>query len=97
MALHSIPRYNLSMNRSAAEIFEDARQLPLHEVNWLIESLLQEAGSGTEEEIADAWKDEIRRRLDEIDSRAVELIAGDKVRAEMIANLSPQARARLRT
>ena len=90
-----ISRYNLPMNRSAQEILEDARQLPLSEVNWLIESLLQEEDGAPEAEIEAAWDGEIKRRLDEIDSGAVELIAGEQVRAEMIASLSPQARARL--
>jgi putative addiction module component (TIGR02574 family) len=84
------------MNRSAQEILEDARQLPPDEVNWLIENLLQEGDGGSEAEIEAAWGGEIKRRLDEIDSGAVELIPGDQVRAEMVANLSPQARARLR-
>ncbi|MGA2887978.1 MAG: addiction module protein [Terracidiphilus sp.] len=91
-----IPRYNLHMSRSAQEILEDARRLPPAEVNWLIESLLQEGAEGPEAEIEAAWDGEIKRRLDEIDSRAVELVPGEQVRAEMIASLSPQARARMR-
>jgi hypothetical protein len=85
------------MSRSAQEILEDARQLPLGEVNWLIESLLrQEKDDAPEAEIEAAWDSEIKRRLDEIDSGAVEMIPGELVRAEMIASLSPQARTRLR-
>ena len=90
-----LSRYNPSMNRSARQIFEEARQLPLHEVNWLIENLLQEREAAPDAEIEAAWVSEIKRRLDEIDSGAVELIAGDEVRAEMTASLSPEARARL--
>jgi putative addiction module component (TIGR02574 family) len=84
------------MNRSAQEILDDARQLPPAEVNWLIENLLQEGDGGSDAEIEAAWDGEIKRRLDEIDSGAVELIPGEQVRAEMIASLSPQARARFR-
>jgi hypothetical protein len=83
------------MSRSAVEILEDARQLPINEVNWLIESLLMGEKSEPEEVVEAAWDSEIKRRLDEIDSGAVELIPGDQVHAEMIASLSPQARARL--
>jgi hypothetical protein len=87
--LPPIPRYNLSMSRSAQEILEDARQLTLGEVNWLIESLLQqERNDAPGAEIEAAWDSEIKRRLDEIDSGAVELIPGELVRAEMIASLS---------
>ena len=84
------------MNRSAQEILEDARRMPPAEVNWLIESLLQERDGGSEAEIEAAWDGEIKRRLDEIDSGTVELIPGEKVRAEMIADLSLQALMRLR-
>jgi hypothetical protein len=98
--LESVPRYNRSMNRSAQEILEDALQLPPGEVSWLIENLLEEGDRGpeteSEAEIEAAWDSEIKRRLDEIDSGTVELIPGEQVRAEMMASLSPQARARLR-
>src|ERR1035441_6652203 len=90
-----VSRYNLSMSRNVQEILEDARQLPLNEVNWLIESLLLEGDGAPQAEIEAAWNGEIKRRLDEIDSGAVELIEGDEVRAEMIAGLSPRARTRL--
>lgn len=83
------------MNSSARKILEDARQLSLSEVNWLIENLLQEREAASEAGIEAAWNREIKRRLDEIDSGAVELIPGDEVRAELLASLSPEARARL--
>jgi hypothetical protein len=91
----SIPRYNLFMSRSAAEILEDARQLPPGDLDWLLQNLIDESDGGSAVEIEAAWDSEIKRRLDEIDSGAVELIPGDQVRAEMIASLSPQTRARL--
>jgi exoribonuclease II len=85
------------MSRSATEILEEARQLPIDEVNWLIGRLLQqEKDEAPEAEIEAAWDSEIKLRLDEIDSGAVELIPGELVRAEMIKSLSPQARNRLR-
>jgi putative addiction module component (TIGR02574 family) len=84
------------MNRSAQEILEDARRLPPAEVDWLIENLLQEGADGSDPEIEAAWDGEVKRRLEEIDTGTVELIPGEQVRAEMIASLSPQARARLR-
>jgi len=70
--------------------------LPPDQVDWLIESLLIKEGNEPNAEVEAAWNGEIRRRLDEIDSGAVELIPGEAVRAEMIAGLSPEARARLR-
>jgi putative addiction module component (TIGR02574 family) len=83
------------MSRSAQEILEDARRLPPAEVHWLIESLLEEGTGESKAEIEAAWDSEIKRRLDEIDSGAVELIPGEQVRSEMMTSLTPQARARL--
>ncbi|MFZ1084323.1 MAG: hypothetical protein WAN35_05090 [Terracidiphilus sp.] len=77
------------MNSSALEILEDAPQLPIDEVNWLIESLLLDEGDEANETVEAAWDGEI-------DSGAVELIPGEQIHAEMIAGLSPLARARLR-
>src|ERR1039457_5115317 len=71
-----VSRYNLSMSRNVQEILEDARQLPLNEVNWLIESLLLEGDGAPQAEIEAAWDGEIKRRLAEIDSGAVELTGG---------------------
>lgn len=50
----------------------------------------------SEAEIEAAWGDEIKRRLEEIDSGAVELIPGEEVMERMLNRLSPEARARLR-
>jgi len=95
-----IPRYNLPMSRTPQEILEEALQLPPDQIDWLVESLLiKESISDGNEPQADveaAWDCEIKRRLDEIDSGAVEMIPGDQVRAEMISALSPHARARRR-
>ncbi len=83
------------MNRSAQQILEDALQLPPDDMDWLVESLLIKGNGKAEPEIQAAWDDEIKCRLDEIDSGTVELIPEEQVRAEMIARLSPEARARL--
>ena len=53
-----IPRYNLAMNRSAAEILEDARQLPPGDLEWLVQSLLHEEDGASEVEFA-AWQKEV--------------------------------------
>lgn len=83
------------MSRSAREILEEARQLPPDEVDWLVESLLIKGKIEPEAEIEAAWDHEIKRRLDEIDSGAVEMIPAEQVHARMIARLSPEARARM--
>jgi putative addiction module component (TIGR02574 family) len=61
----------------------------------LWESLHPPADDLPQEEIDAAWDEEIRRRLNEIDSGAVQMIPADHVRSEMIESLSRAARARL--
>jgi len=80
------------MNRSAAEILEDARQLPPRR-GGLAGGVSPDEGD--EPEIEAAWDGEIKRRIEEIDSGAVEMVPGELVRAEMVAALSSQAQERL--
>jgi hypothetical protein len=47
------------MNRSAAEILEDARQLPPGELDWLVENLANEGPGGMSEEEFAAWQKEV--------------------------------------
>lgn len=84
------------MSPSAQKILEDALQLPPDEIDWLVESLLIKEKGEPEAKIEAAWDGEIKRRLDEIDSGAVKMIPAARVHAEMIAHLSPEARARMR-
>lgn len=83
------------MSPSAQKILEAARQLPPGELDWLVENLLIASEGESEAQIAAAWDDEIKRRLDEIDSGAVEMVPGEEVMDRMIKRLSPEARARL--
>jgi putative addiction module component (TIGR02574 family) len=88
------------MPRSFEEVRQIANELPVNQrillANSLLESAVPAEDEATEPEVAAAWDAEIKRRLEEIDSGAVELIPWEQVRAEMIESLSPQARARLR-
>jgi putative addiction module component (TIGR02574 family) len=84
------------MSPGAQRILEEALQLPPDELDWLVESLLIKDKNEPEAEIEAAWDGEIKRRLDAIDSGAVEMIPAEQVHAEMIARLSPEARARMR-
>jgi hypothetical protein len=84
------------MSSRAQKILEEALQLPPDELDWLVESLLIKEDPTAEAEVEAAWDAEVKHRLDEIDSGAVEMIPGEKVLAEMRESLSPQARARLR-
>jgi hypothetical protein len=63
--LASIPRYNHPMNRSAAEILEDVRQLPPGDFDWLMGELLQAGDGSSDAEIEASWKAEVERRVAE--------------------------------
>jgi len=80
------------MNRGAQEILEEVRQLPPDEVDWLVESLLIKERREPEAEIQAAWDSDIKRRLDEIDSGAVEMIPLEDVLAEMDATIRTRQR-----
>lgn len=46
------------MNRSAAELLEDARQLPPGDLEWLVQNLLDGEGGTQDEESFAAWQQE---------------------------------------
>jgi len=66
--------------------------LPPDEVDWIIESLLIKEASEPRAEIEAAWEGEIKRRLDEIDSGAVDMIPLEDVLARMDARLQSRQR-----
>ncbi len=77
-------RYNLAMPMTAHDLLEAANRLSQADREWLALELLHPPGDGSSEaEIEVAWGDEIKRRLDEIDSGEVELIPLEVVLAEM--------------
>jgi putative addiction module component (TIGR02574 family) len=84
------------MSPNAQRLLDEARQLSPDEREWLAESLLINEEGVSAAEVESAWDAEIKRRLDEIDSGAVEMIPGDEVMARMLDRLSPEARARLK-
>jgi hypothetical protein len=90
-------RYNLFMTPSAQKIsaqklLEEALRLPPDELDWLVESLLIKDKSESEAQIEAAWDSEIKRRLDEIDSGAVEMIPLEDVLADMDATILAKQR-----
>ncbi|HEX4319347.1 MAG TPA: addiction module protein [Acidobacteriaceae bacterium] len=76
------------MTRTAAELLEEARQLPAHMQYWLAQELLETEESESPAEIEAAWEQEIKRRLDEIDSGAVEMIPGEVVVERMFSRIA---------
>ncbi len=84
------------MSPNAQRLLDEARQLPPDEREWLAECLLIDDENVSAAALESAWDTEIKRRLDEIDSGAVEMIPGEEVMARMLNKLSPEAQARLR-
>ena len=81
------------MPMTAHDLLEAANRLSQADRAWLAQELLHPPGdSSTEAEIEAAWSDEIKRRLDEIDSGKVELIPLEEVIARMDARLSAKSR-----
>jgi putative addiction module component (TIGR02574 family) len=74
------------MSPNAQRLLEEARQLTPDEQDWLAECLLIK-DERVAAEVESAWGDEIKRRLDEIDSGAMKMIPGDEVVARMDARL----------
>ena len=72
------------MQRTARDLLEAANRLSQADRAWLAQELLHPPGDGsTEAELEAAWGDEIKRRLDEIDSGAVKMIPLEEVLANM--------------
>jgi Putative addiction module component len=86
-------RYNLSMPMTALDLLEAANRLSQADREWLARELLHPPGDGSSEaEIEAAWGDEIKRRLDEIDSGTVRMIPLDEVLADMNALVASKRR-----
>jgi hypothetical protein len=47
------------MTRTAAQLLEEARQLPPSDLDWLIQCLLSEGVDGSEEERSASWQKEV--------------------------------------
>ena len=75
------------MSPNAQRLLDEARQLPPDEREWLAECLLIGDEGISAAEVESAWDAEIKRRVDEIDSGAVEMIPGEEVLARMDARL----------
>ena len=71
------------MSPDAQRLLDQARQLPPDERDWLAECLLIKDDSISFADAESAWGDEIKRRLDEIDSGAVKMNPGEEVLARM--------------
>ncbi len=75
------------MEKEAAEILARALHLPEESRAALADSLLESLDTEVDENAEEAWRLEIRRRLTEIDSGAVDLIPWPDARKRLEAHL----------
>jgi putative addiction module component (TIGR02574 family) len=75
------------MSREAAELLRDALALPVEARAALVDSLIDSLDPTVEAGADEAWVDEIRRRVEEIDRGAVELISWQDVRERLRSRL----------
>jgi putative addiction module component (TIGR02574 family) len=73
------------MPRDAAEVLKDALALPLEARGALIGSLMDSLDTDIDEDAEEAWREEIRRRLAEIDSGATKVVPWDEARRCLLA------------
>jgi putative addiction module component (TIGR02574 family) len=66
------------MERNAAEVLKDALALPPETRGALIDSLIRSLDQGSDPAAEEAWREEICRRLQQVDSGAVALIPWDE-------------------
>jgi putative addiction module component (TIGR02574 family) len=75
------------MGRDAAEVLKDALALPAEARAVLIDSLIGSLDHEIDDGAEEAWREEIYRRLQQIDSGAVQLIAWDDALRRLRARL----------
>jgi putative addiction module component (TIGR02574 family) len=76
------------MSRTAAEILEDARRLPRGEFDWLIGELLQVGDGSSDAEIEASWKEEVERRVAEVEAGTAATYSWEEVEAPLRARLA---------
>jgi putative addiction module component (TIGR02574 family) len=76
------------MSPQASELLEKALALSTYDRGLIIDRLVESLDDGPSEEgVEAAWSDEIKRRVDEIQSGKVEMIPGEEVDRRLAARL----------
>ena len=76
------------MSRDVGEILKEALALPPEARAALAESLWDSLDSEVDSDAENAWRQEIRRRLADLDSGAVIAIPWSEARLQLLAKLS---------
>jgi hypothetical protein len=75
------------MSTDVAELLRDALTLPLEARAALADSLLESLDAEIDADAEDAWREEIRLRLNQIDNCAMEMIPLEEARRAIWAKL----------
>lgn len=78
----------MHMERRAAELLRDALTLAPEARAALIDSLIDSLDQTVEEGVDEAWRQEIERRLQQIDAAAVDLISWRSARRRLRERLN---------
>lgn len=73
------------MTSQAEKLFEDAMSLPPESRAALAGSLLSSLEPGADEDAATAWRAEVARRLEEIDSGQVQAVSWEEARPRIFS------------
>lgn len=71
------------MSHAGQKVLSEIRQLPEGERTEIIGMLIEEFDYWIDHDVEQAWDQEIKKRLDEIDSGNVEMIPWEKVQADI--------------
>ena len=72
------------MSIPVGELFRQASELDEHDRATLAGLLLESLEHEVDEDVEAAWKEEIERRLAELDADSVKLVPWDEVKAKLI-------------
>ena len=77
------------MEREAAQVLRDALALPPEVRAALVDTLISSLDQAVDAAAEGAWRDEIYRRLQQIDSGAVQLVPWEDARRRLQSRLAP--------
>ena len=72
------------MSTPVGELFRQASELDEHDRPTLAELLLESLEHEDDADVESAWKEEIERRLAELDADRVQLVPWDEVKAKLM-------------
>jgi len=71
------------MAKSAQKLFEEAMRLDPKERATLVRLLIDALDAKSDEGAEDAWRDEVERRITELDSGTVQAVPWEELRARL--------------